>query len=92
MVSLQYKLLIVAGFVVLLFVLQLALSTRLRQFEYDADLCAAKVVGKENLIAALRKLAELNFIPLNKKSIFATHPSVQERINSIEEAGVSKDI
>lgn len=85
--ALPGKIALVVGFLVLQVILVLVFFWKSRQFEYEADLQAARYAGKANMISALKKLARLNYVPTNKSSLLATHPSVEERIKRIQELG-----
>jgi heat shock protein HtpX len=70
-----------------------------RYREFKADLGSARLIGKSHMIAALRKLQTLHPAPHRdtawlsafmissgeKTSIFASHPSLESRIQSLEE-------
>ena len=57
-----------------------------RRFEMQADLDAAKYVGKEPMISALNKLSELSLIPKNTSTLWGlSHPSISRRIEKIKE-------
>ncbi|MBO8173953.1 MAG: M48 family metalloprotease [Thermococcus sp.] len=56
--------------------------------EFRADEFAAKVSGKDTVIRALRKLADLNLTPERTGkwfNILSFHPSIEERIRHLEE-------
>jgi len=61
-----------------------------RRFEYEADLTGAKVVGKDVMISALRKLSALCG---DKKSklyeIYSDHPSFEKRIKRLQKMNIS---
>jgi Zn-dependent protease with chaperone function len=57
------------------------LSYYWRKVELKADLYAARTVGKETYISALRKLAEHNLLPLDWGS--EDHPSIERRIEYV---------
>jgi heat shock protein HtpX len=70
-----------------------------RYREFKADLGSAQLIGKSHMIAALRRLQSLHPAPHTdtaglsafmissgeKTSIFASHPSLQSRIQALEE-------
>ncbi|MFA4640334.1 M48 family metallopeptidase [Pyrococcus kukulkanii] len=56
--------------------------------EYEADEFAAKIAGKEHIISALKKLAEINEIPKDTPrwfDVMHSHPSIKKRIKRLEE-------
>lgn len=61
-------------------------SFLLRRFEYQADLFAAHTLGQPELMTqTLLRLADLNGVPTNKKSL--THPSIEARVRRLENLG-----
>jgi len=62
-----------------------------RRFEYEADLTGAKVVGKDVMISALRKLSALCG---DKKSklyeIYSDHPSFEKRIKRLQKMNITQ--
>lgn len=52
-----------------------------RNFEYQADIYASKLVGRDNYINSLRKLDNITNGTVTKGGI--THPSLKKRINNI---------
>jgi heat shock protein HtpX len=72
-----------------------------RYREYRADLGSAELVGKAKMISALRRLKELSATTIatddgklaafkiasgeKKSSLFASHPSLDDRIRALEE-------
>lgn len=61
-----------------------------RRYEFEADLEAAIVCGSAPLISALVKLAELNMIPKGRSNLLSTHPSIEDRVRSLEDLNRSK--
>jgi len=56
-----------------------------RKFETQADLDAAKYVGKNSLISALNKLSELSLMPKKVSSLWGlSHPSISKRIEKLK--------
>jgi Zn-dependent protease with chaperone function len=51
-----------------------------RHDETEAGLEAAGVAGSRVMMSVLKKMATLNPTPLERRSVFSTHPSVQDRI------------
>jgi len=77
-----------SGTAVLMDLLWLAVN---RRFEYEADLIAARVVGRDAMISALRKLSELSGSGehLSKLSeVHSDHPSIENRIKRLQDAGI----
>lgn len=59
------------------------------KFEREADILAAKIVGKKYVIKALKKLAKVNVAPRKTGKLFnliTLHPSIEERIKYLEKA------
>lgn len=76
---------------------ELMLKRLSRSREYWADATAAAMVGKESMISALRHLGGDTIEPAaehwsyarmmiraNARSVFSTHPSIEERIEALE--------
>ena len=62
-----------------------------RKFEYEADLIGARIVGRDVMISALKKMSELS----NSKGhtskfseILSDHPSIENRIKKLQSMGI----
>ncbi len=62
-----------------------------RKFEYEADLIAARIVGKDAVISALKKLKELSRLEEYTSrfyEILSDHPSIENRIKRLQNINI----
>ncbi len=81
-------LLIASGAAWLIDILLRALN---RKFEYEADLIAAKIVGKDAMISALKKLKELGSLKEYTSKfyeILSDNPSIENRIKRLQNINI----